>query len=96
LTGGACLVGGAIRDYQFLAGKSRRLYKSSYPEGHIVYCVALQTEPLNVYPYVWPLGYTPGTDLRSLPRWRPGLFNLPIPLRCAFGIGVSQKKRGGF
>jgi len=28
-----------------------------------------------------------------------GLFNLPIPLRCAFGIGVSQindRKAGAF
>jgi hypothetical protein len=31
LTGGACHMVGAIRDYQFLAGKSRRLYKTLIP-----------------------------------------------------------------
>jgi len=42
-------MGGAIRDYQFLAGKSRRLYKTLICPDRIG--IALQTAPLNVYLY---------------------------------------------
>jgi hypothetical protein len=42
------------RNYKWtpsLPEKAGGFTKRSYPEGHMVCCVALQTAPLNVYPY---------------------------------------------
>jgi len=48
LTGGACHMVGVKRDYQSLPEKAGGFTKRSYPEGHMVCCVALQTAPFNV------------------------------------------------